>query len=200
MVFDRNRYDSLLMGVGMNSADLEFLSKTQYFSGCSKEQLEQFANHFTIYFFQEDEELFSEGDLGGGWYLLREGEVGIVRSSAGGPPHVLAELGEGEAFGEIGLLEKTPRMASVVALTYVRVFKMEDEVFDKLLKEFDPIAVKMLREMAIAQSRRLREITTILQDITDPVNEPMPAIGGPLDVNSFIRSNLLLNIHGDHHD
>ena len=52
----------------------------------------------------------------------------------------------------------------------------------------------MLKEMAISQSRRLREMVFILQDLTeaDMVQDVLPDVG-PLDVNSVLRASLLFN-------
>jgi len=56
--------------------------------------------------------LFEEGDAGDHAYLIKEGEVEIVRR-VGNTEHVLARLGRGEIFGEMSLIDDQPRMATV---------------------------------------------------------------------------------------
>ena len=178
----------------MDVNDLEFLVGNTYFSNHSRDDLLLFSENLDVVSFSEGDTLFAEGESDFNWYLIIDGEVSISRESLHGPPHTLAELGSGEAFGEMALLEKTPRMASAVAVTEVRVLQLTSESFDKLLKNRDSVAVGMVREMAIAQCQRLREITTILQEITDTraIEEAMPK-PNPLDLNTLIRSGLLLN-------
>lgn len=55
--------------------------------------------------------LFEEGEPGDQAYLIKEGEVEIVRK-VGNTEHVLARLGRGDIFGEMALIDNQPRMAT----------------------------------------------------------------------------------------
>lgn len=55
--------------------------------------------------------LFEEGDAGDQAYLIKEGEVEIVRQ-IGNTEHILARLGRGDIFGEMALIDNQPRMAT----------------------------------------------------------------------------------------
>ena len=94
----------------------------------------------------------------------------------------------------MSLLEKRPRMGSALAMEDTKVLRLERSIFDQLIENHHPIAVGMLREMAISQSKRLREIMFILQDLTeaDMVPNVLPDLG-PLDVNAVLRAGLLFN-------
>lgn len=177
----------------MNRTTAEFLSKTHYFAHASLAEIQDFLPHFESLSFAEGETLFSEGDEDSAWYLILNGAISILRSGADGGAHILAELGQGEAFGEMSLLEKRPRMGTAMALQDANILRLRGENFEALLKT-NPVAVGMLRAMAIAQSRRLREMTFILQDLTeaDMVQNVLPNVG-PLDVNAVIRAGLLFN-------
>ncbi|MEC7987278.1 MAG: cyclic nucleotide-binding domain-containing protein [Myxococcota bacterium] len=177
----------------MNRTTAEFLSKTHYFAHASRTEIEAFLPNFESLSLSEGETLFSEGDEDSAWYLITKGSVSILRSGADGGAHILAELGQGEAFGEMSLLEKRPRMGTAMTLQSTELLRLRGETFENLLKN-DSIAVGILRAMAIAQSRRLREMTFILQDLTeaDMVQNVLPNVG-PLDVNAVIRAGLLFN-------
>ena len=177
----------------MNRTTAEFLSKTHYFAHASMTEIEEFLPQFESLTFTEGETLFSEGDEDSAWYLILSGAVSILRSGADGGAHILAELGQGEAFGEMSLLEKRPRMGTAMVLQSANILRLRGESFEALLKS-NPIAVGILRAMAIAQSRRLREMTFILQDLTeaDMVQNVLPNVG-PLDVNAVIRAGLIFN-------
>jgi CRP-like cAMP-binding protein len=171
-----------------------FLSGTGYFSDWSPTDLEAFSTHFQEMTLDEGAILFSEGDEDTAWYIIMAGRMSIVRGGADGASHILAELEKGEAFGEMSLLEKRPRMGSAMAMEKSVILKLDRVIFDVLIGEQHPIAVGMLREMAISQSRRLREIMFILQDLTeaDMVHDVLPDVG-PLDVNAVLRAGLLFN-------
>ena len=178
----------------MSANIADFLSGTGYFSSWSPDDLTDFATHFQSYSLEEGELLFKEGDEDTAWYIIMSGRVSIIRDGQVGSSHILAELEKGEAFGEMSLLEKRPRMGSAMAMEASVILKLDRIIFEALLDDHHPIAVGMLKEMAISQSRRLREIVFILQDLTeaDMVQDVLPDVG-PLDVNSVLRASLLFN-------
>jgi ATP/ADP translocase len=88
-------------------------------------------------------------------YLVTEGVVHVRRGDT-----LLAELGPGEFFGEIALLEGVPRSADAVTHTRVRLLRLERSDLMERIDENPGIAVGMLRCMA----RRVRELTNRLVD------------------------------------
>lgn len=178
----------------MSTTISEFLSDTGYFSAWSPAELTEFSAHFQQKIIEEGELLFSEGDEDTAWYIIMSGRMSIIREGRVGSSHILAELEKGEAFGEMSLLEKRPRMGSAMAMEKSVILKFDRVIFETLLDEQHPIAVGMLKEMAVSQSRRLREIVFILQDLTeaDMVQDVLPDVG-PLDVNAVLRASLLFN-------
>ncbi|MGE5227950.1 MAG: cyclic nucleotide-binding domain-containing protein [Planctomycetaceae bacterium] len=72
--------------------------------------------------------LVRQGDVGDAFYVVASGRAEVVQDGAS-----LADLGPGEFFGEIALLEDVPRTASVVAKTPLRVFRLDRDGFDGLV-------------------------------------------------------------------
>lgn len=171
----------------------DFLAGTGYFSSWSPSQLESFSSHFQEISMEEGDILFKEGDEDTAWYIIMSGRISIVREGTVSS-HILAELETGEAFGEMSLLEKRPRMGSAMAMESSTILKLDRIIFEGLLDDQHPIAVGMLKEIAVSQSRRLRETMFILQDLTeaDMVQDIFPDVG-PLDVNAVLRAGLLFN-------
>jgi CRP-like cAMP-binding protein len=60
------------------------------------------------------EYVFYQGDPGLGMYVVEKGKVGVVVSGHDGSSKEVAELDNGDFFGEIALLDESPRSASVV--------------------------------------------------------------------------------------
>ncbi|HTG48437.1 MAG TPA: cyclic nucleotide-binding domain-containing protein [Actinomycetota bacterium] len=76
------------------------------------------------------EVLVSQGDVGDAFYVLGSGHVDVEQDG-----RTLHDMGPGEHFGEIALLEDVPRTASVIARTPVRAFRLDQEGFDGTLRD-----------------------------------------------------------------
>ena len=73
-----------------------------------------------------------EGEPGLNFYVVERGEVEVLRERRGEPTQILAVLGPGDFFGEMALVDNSPRVASVRARTAVEVLVMGKEVFSQL--------------------------------------------------------------------
>ena len=155
-----------------------FLSNTEFFATFSMEEIADFMPHIEIVQAEDEAILFEENDVGDAWYLVLHGMVGIVRNMPNGPPHSLALLESGECFGEMALIDDSPRMASAVCHEDTVLARLSKERFDELLAINDPLATRLLRAMAGVICRRKRELTTILQDIVD-FQEPKSSLEHP---------------------
>jgi len=96
--------------------------------------------------------VFSEGQEGDALYLIQSGQVQVVT----GPPEeekILAYLGPGNFFGEMALLLKEPRTATVRVTIDSELQVLRKKDLETLLKDYPTIALQMSREL----SRRLVE-------------------------------------------
>ena len=94
--------------------------------------------------------LCREGERGREFFVIIEGEAEVTR----GGKH-LATIGSGEFFGEIALLERVVRTATVMATTPLSFFVINDSAFDSVLATDPSIERKLLRTLA----RRLVPVT-----------------------------------------
>jgi CRP-like cAMP-binding protein len=104
--------------------------------------------------------LCREGDPGREMFIVQKGKV-QVRKKVGPGEKVLAELGDGEFFGEMALLEGLNRSATVEALEDSKILVINPETFETLLKNNPEIALKMLKKMA----SRLRNLDEHLETV-----------------------------------
>jgi len=99
----------------------EALRETILFTELDDEQLDQIAAAGEVQSVQRGVVLFEEGDEPGEFYLVLSGRVAIAQESDDGRESLLAVLGPGELFGEMGFLDGYNRSAQARALEASRV-------------------------------------------------------------------------------
>ena len=112
-----------------------------------------------------------EGELGDKVYVLEQGRVQVVKK-VGEEERVLKELGPGDCFGEMALLDISPRSATVRAVEDCRALEVPAstlyQLYEQDLEQFSLLSLNMGREV----SRRLRETERLLagggEDKTPP--------------------------------
>jgi CRP/FNR family transcriptional regulator/CRP/FNR family cyclic AMP-dependent transcriptional regulator len=95
----------------------------------------------------------AEDPAGGHFFIVAEGEVAVVLETAEGKETVLAALQPGDFFGEMSLLDESPRAASARAVRPTRLMLLRREDFRRHLKESPQLSFALLVEM----NRRLRQ-------------------------------------------
>lgn len=96
--------------------DASQLKSIPLFQDVPEDELRQIAGFAQEVNVEQGRELVREGDFSYEFMLIEEGEAEVTR----GGEHV-ADLGQGDFFGEMGLLEKTLRNATVTAKTQMRL-------------------------------------------------------------------------------
>ena len=86
--------------------------------------------------FEAGREIIRQGEAGDRFYIVREGQVRVLRADGDQTARVLAVLGPGEFFGELALLNAAPRNATVVSLTPVRLWSLDRRDFDDVLRHY----------------------------------------------------------------
>jgi CRP/FNR family transcriptional regulator, cyclic AMP receptor protein len=128
--------------------DLQMLADVPLFAGLSRRHLRRLADHADVTAFRDGETIVREGQAGGTFYVVVEGEAKVRRRD-----RTVGTLGPGEFFGEISLLDGGPRTADVVASTPVLAIRIFRQAFDRMLVEERGVAAKILAVVA----RRLRD-------------------------------------------
>jgi CRP-like cAMP-binding protein len=85
-------------------------------------------------------------------FVIVEGDVQIVRGGK-----VVATLGRGAHFGEMGLLNQRPRSATVTVTSPTQMLVLERSAFNEVLREDTGLAAKLLYKLAQILSLRLDE-------------------------------------------
>lgn len=101
--------------------------------------------------------IFREGEVGNALYLLLEGKIRISREVSGMGEEALAVLGPGDAFGEMALIDETPRSADARVHERCRVLVISKEALEDLLFLNKELAYEILWNFVRILSARLRE-------------------------------------------
>jgi CRP/FNR family transcriptional regulator, cyclic AMP receptor protein len=126
------------------------LKRAPLFDGLSRKELTQLARVSEDMEVPAGTALCREGEIGHEFFVIVDGEIEISRNGKR-----VATRGGGEFVGEIALLEKTPRTATVTAKTPLRVFVLTDKDFRDLVNENPSVERKVLRALA----RRVVELS-----------------------------------------
>jgi CRP-like cAMP-binding protein len=101
--------------------------------------------------------VFREGETGDKLYLILDGKVRISRNLPGMGEEALAVLGPGESFGEMSLIDDTPRSADALVHEDTRLLVITREAFEDLLFVHKDLAYEILWNFVKTLSGRLRE-------------------------------------------
>jgi CRP/FNR family transcriptional regulator, cyclic AMP receptor protein len=99
------------------------------------------------------EALFAAGDIGDGCYRLEQGLLKVTITSPRGEERILAILGPGEIAGELSLIDRQPRSASVIAIKDCELSFISQQNFEKYTKQEPDIYRYLVNVLAL----RLRE-------------------------------------------
>ena len=121
----------------------DLLRKVPLFSGLDDRELESLADEFNERRFQPGDQVALEGEGGLMFFVVNEGEASVAVHG-----NEVAKLGHGDAFGEIALIDRRPRTATVTALTDLTTFGLPVFVFRPFVEARPQVAWKLLEAMA----------------------------------------------------
>lgn len=116
----------------MDAKELEGIA---FFSGLSRGDRERVARWADQVSVEEGQRLASEGEFAHQFFVIEDGKADVLANG-----DRIAELGPGDFFGEIGLLETERRTASVVATTPMQLIVMFQREFKEMEREMPALA------------------------------------------------------------
>ncbi|MDR3166932.1 MAG: cyclic nucleotide-binding domain-containing protein [Treponema sp.] len=133
--------------------DPSALQKYSLFGGLLAEQIDKVLPLMEQEVYEEGVNIMSEGDRNDKIRFILDGKVAVLKNGL-----VLSELGEGDAFGEMEVLDVMPSAATIKALNPTRVMSISNrslrEVYRVDIKTFALIIMNLARDL----SRRLRRM------------------------------------------
>lgn len=136
---------------------VELLGKIKIFAGLPPSYLHRIASLGLEEEHAVNATIFAEGDKGDKLYLIITGKVRISRLVPGMGEEALAILGDGNYFGEMSLLDESPRSAHALVHERCRLFVLRKEDVEDLLFVDRNLAYELLWIWVRTLSGRLRE-------------------------------------------
>jgi CRP/FNR family transcriptional regulator, cyclic AMP receptor protein len=144
-----------------------FLKKNPLFSNIITGELKAVAAITEELSFQFGEEIVKERDPGDSAFIIKEGRVSIVKKTADDRNLNLAELCEGDFFGEMSLLDGEPRSATAVAQSPCTLLRITRDEFTDVIREYPSIAIELIRIFV----KRLRAANALIEGGNVPPSE-----------------------------
>lgn len=135
----------------MADPKIEHLANVKMFSSLNKKELRLVGRVADVVTVEDGAPIVTQGTTGHEFYMIMEGRAAVRRGN-----RKIAELGPGQYFGELALLDRGPRSATVVADGDVELAVIGQREFFALLDDVPTLAHKLLVSMAA----RLREADT----------------------------------------
>jgi anti-anti-sigma factor len=116
--------------------------------------------------FPAGEVVIKEGGLDRDLFLMSSGIASVRVDLAGaGRQRRIASFSAGTVFGELALLDRQPRSATVTADTTVVCYVLSEDAFHALSREHPVVAIKLLTNLGRELSRRLRRATAMISEL-----------------------------------
>ena len=131
------------------------LENVSLFSGLPQSDLDAISKLATTRTFPRNTIIISEGDTSDSLYAVLSGKVKIYLSDDEGKEIIINIQGAGEYFGELALLDDSPRSASVMTIETCKLAIISKTAFDECLEAHPQIALRVIRGL----SGRLRDLT-----------------------------------------
>lgn len=141
---------------------LNLLKQVPIFSDLNPKELAEVEKIVHKRAYTKKEPIIKMGDPGLGMYIVVKGSVEIITEEGKSEESVLAHLTEGSFFGELALLDESPRSASAIALEECSVIGFFRPDFLDLLNRKPKLGIKVLFALAKTIGERLRRTDELL--------------------------------------
>lgn len=118
-----------------SNAILPILKKIPFFATLDEVLHKEIIKHIVLMYYPAGYQIFKEGEAGDALYLIHKGKIRVYHEPKEGSllPEEIAELNDGEFFGEISLISDIPHTAAARTMAESEVFVLSKENFQSLM-------------------------------------------------------------------
>jgi len=140
----------------------DLLVKIPMFAGLNADELEILKNYIELFEVEQGATLFEEGDQGDYVCFVVNGRLDVTKRTITGEDFVLNTLARGQSVGELSIIDKRPRSATVRAKTEATLFTLTRSNFEVIMQEYSEISIKILKGLSLLLSKKLRQTSSRL--------------------------------------
>jgi len=141
------------------------LSNVNIFKNLTPNERIKIAKYFREKHYKSGERIVKEGEAGDRMFIISQGAVKVTKFLSETEEEVLANLVDGDLFGEMALLDGSPRSASVIAISPVKMFELYRVSLEEFIEKEPRIGVKVLHNLAKIMAERIRAAGDKIRDI-----------------------------------
>jgi cAMP-dependent protein kinase regulator len=147
--------------------DASALARVPLFSELGRDAFVSIVDKLKTRAVRDGEAIVEEGEPGSSLYAIARGAVRVVRRAEGREPRVVAEMCEGEFFGEMSLVSGAPRFATVVAVGEVELLELQKQDVEAIAQKhpsFGDVIARFYKERLLANILRASPIFGLISD------------------------------------
>lgn len=137
------------------------LQLVPFFNNMQDDEAKSLSKRLVLRRFGPDQIIFHHGDPGGLLYIIIKGKVKITHTTLDGQEAMLAIFGAGDFFGELALLDDSPRSATAEALEDTETLTLHREEFIRYIGDNPDFALHVLHTLA----QHIRRLNNQISDI-----------------------------------
>lgn len=135
----------------------KIVRKINFFASMNMGLLEKILAWISLYQYKKGEKICRQGDIGDAFYVVAEGKLSInIKKGLLSFSKQIATLGPGDCFGEMSLLRRTPRTATVICEEDTKVFVLLADHFDAAIKD-NPSFAQQIKRLASERQFELNQ-------------------------------------------
>ena len=132
------------------------------FENFSLAEIEALSHFMQVFRTEPGLEVIREGEAGDFMVLLVEGKIEVFKKDWRDAPRLIAAIAPGQSFGEMSMIDGEPRFASCVAAESCLIAVLSRENLARIILEQPSLGAKILMELALMLSQRLRQTSSKL--------------------------------------
>ena len=144
--------------------ETDLLRKIPMFAKMETSKLKLLAFASEMVSFEDGDIVFHSGDTADYAYVIMEGAVDIITETESGPI-VTFTLSQNQLIGELGVLNNTPRIATLVAHGDLLAMKITAEMFFRILRENSEVALDVIRMLSDKVTRTNEQLEALQRQI-----------------------------------
>ncbi|HSP06395.1 MAG TPA: cyclic nucleotide-binding domain-containing protein, partial [Acidobacteriota bacterium] len=138
--------------------------ETRLFRGLAPEEFRGIVSKLTLRHYDEDTIVVQEGDPGDSFFIVVQGQVRVLTHDTRNKEILLANLGDGEFFGEVSLLTGRPRTATIITNLNSELFELTRRDYEALISLYPHVKVVMEE---FHQQRAYKTIDAMIQSMRE---------------------------------